>query len=57
MELDEQQREAWARDGFLVLRRALDERRVAEMAFGERGVEHDDAPFAEGASVTTDPGE
>ncbi|HMQ26340.1 MAG TPA: phytanoyl-CoA dioxygenase family protein, partial [Acidimicrobiales bacterium] len=32
MELDDEQREAWARDGFLVLRGALDEERVAAIA-------------------------
>lgn len=32
MQLDDQQREAWRRDGYLVLRGALDEARVAEIA-------------------------
>ncbi|MBL8776378.1 MAG: phytanoyl-CoA dioxygenase family protein [Acidimicrobiales bacterium] len=32
MQLDDEQREAWRRDGYLVLRGALDEARVAEIA-------------------------
>ena len=31
MRLDDEQRAAWSRDGYLVLRGALDERRVAEV--------------------------